>query len=312
MKACVIGGAGFIGSHITDELIRQGIDTIVVDNLSTGNRKWIPEAATFYEADMLSSDLDKIFTIEKPDYVFHQAAQISVARSMASPKEDAHMNIVGTIEALQCAAAHHVKRFIFASSAAVYGETETLPLTESSALSPTSFYGLSKASSERYVRLFCSLNQLDYTIFRYANVYGPRQNTLGEAGVVSIFLDQALAKSPLTINGDGTQTRDFIYVKDIARACTMSLMSKDSAVINLGTNEETSVNELADIVLNAANIPHMIDYKPKKAGDIPRSYIDNNLARHQLGWHPNSSLVKGVYETYEYKRMSLQTDRTSV
>lgn len=300
MKALIIGGAGFIGSHIAEELLHDGLDVVVIDNLSSGKTKWIPSAATFYKMDMFDNDLEEVFAMERPDYVFHQAAQISVAKSMTAPAEDARMNILGTINVLQCAIAYNVKRFIFASSAAVYGAPEILPLVEDQDLHPTSFYGMSKAFAEEYIRLFSSLRQLDYSIFRYANVYGPRQDTEGEAGVIAVFLDKLFAGDPLTIYGDGSQTRDFVHVKDVARACAMSIKLEESTVINLSACESTSINALVDTMMKVTGIHSMVQKLPAKNGDILHSYLDNSVARAKLGWTPKISLEQGLLETFNH------------
>src|SRR5699024_405398 len=241
MKALVVGGAGFIGSHIVDALLQKGLEVVVIDNLSSSNHEHIANGAVFYEMDIFDPELEKVFAQERPDFVFHQAAQVSVARSMQVPEEDARMNILGTIHVVQCAMKYQVKRFIFASSAAVYGTPVTLPVVEKSHVQPTSFYGMSKAFAEEYIRLFSSLGSMEYSIFRYANVYGPRQNINGEAGVVVIFLNKLLAGEALNIYGDGLQTRDFIYVKDIARACIKTIYTNDSHIINLSTNKKVSI-----------------------------------------------------------------------
>lgn len=299
MKAFVIGGAGFIGSHIVDQLLLQNVDVVVIDNLSTGNKHWLPPNVTFYQLDMFDEELEHIFTLEKPDVVFHQAAQISVARSMAAPEEDARMNILGTINVLQCAVKTQVKRFIFASSAAVYGMPEQLPITEDHKLEPMSFYGMSKAFAEEYIRLFSTLRHLKYSIFRYGNVYGPRQNTHGEAGVIAIFFDRLFSGKPLSIYGDGTQTRDFIHVKDIAAACVKSMALTESTIMNLGTNQHVSINELVNYMMEVTGIKVMTNKMPRKNGDITDSYLDNQRALFQLGWRPSYTIIDGLSDMYQ-------------
>ncbi|HLQ96197.1 MAG TPA: NAD-dependent epimerase/dehydratase family protein [Pseudogracilibacillus sp.] len=300
MKALVTGGAGFIGSHIVDALLQEGLEVVVIDNLSNSNREHISSAVKLYEIDMFDQELENVFAQERPDFVFHQAAQISVARSMSAPEEDARMNILGTIHVVQCAMKYQVKRFIFASSAAVYGKPEFLPISENQVLQPTSFYGMSKAFAEEYIRLFSSLGDMKYSIFRYANVYGPRQNINGEAGVIVIFLNKLLAGKPLNIYGDGLQTRDFIYVKDIARACIKALLARESNIINLSTNKRISIRSLADTLSNITGEIRPIQHLPAKEGDILHSSLDNQLAREKLGWSPNKRLEQGLLETYNY------------
>lgn len=310
MKAFVIGGAGFIGSHIVDELLEQNYEVIVIDNLSRGNKQWVPNTATFYELDILYDDLSSVFATELPDYVFHMAAQISVANSMASPGEDARMNILGTINVLQCAVDYQVKRFVFASSVAVYGIPDTLPLTEEHVLKPRSFYGISKASSEAYIKLFGELHQLNYSIFRFANVYGPRQNSHGEAGVIAVFADKILTGSSLFITGNGLQTRDFIYVKDIALACIQSLPLKQSMIINLGTNQHTSINALADIMMDVTGIHVMTKRVPANEGDISHSCVNNHLAKRTLEWQPMTSLRYGLRQTFVHLTLSQKIEHS--
>lgn len=299
MKAFVIGGAGFIGSHIVDQLLLKNVDVVVIDNLSTGNKHWLPPNVVFYELDMFDKELERIFVLEKPDVVFHQAAQISVARSMDAPEEDARMNILGTINVLQCAVKVQVKRFIFASSAAVYGIPDQLPISEEHKIDPASFYGMSKAFAEEYIRLFSTLRHLKYSIFRYANVYGPRQNAQGEAGVIAIFFDRLLAGKPLTIYGDGTQTRDFIHVKDIATACVKSMTLTESTIMNLGTNQSVSINELVKYLMEITDTTVITNQMPRKKGDITNSYLDNQQALSQLDWQPGYTIIDGLYDMYQ-------------
>lgn len=305
MKAFVIGGAGFIGSHIVDELLHNQVDVVIIDNLSSGSRNWIHGNVTFYEMDMFDNDLDHVFAVERPDYVFHQAAQISVSQSMLAPSEDARMNILGTINVLQCAVKYGVKRFIFSSSAAVYGFPEQLPISESHNINPISFYGMSKAFAEQYIRMFSAQSNLKYSIFRYANVYGPRQNSLGEAGVIAIFLDHLITGKPLTIYGEGTQSRDFIHVKDIAAACIKSIGQKESFIMNLGTGNNISINELVAHIRNLTTTDVKTNKQPSRQGDISHSYLDNTAAREHLGWEPVYSIAEGLTDTYRFMQNEL-------
>lgn len=300
MKALVVGGAGFIGSHIVDQLLLAEFEVVVVDNRSSGTHAWQNDKIAFYEMDIFDQELDRVFAVENPDIVFHQAAQISVARSMAAPEEDAHLNIMGTIYLLKCAVKYHVKQFIFASSAAVYGAPEYLPVDESHPINPSSFYGLSKSLAETYIRLFGMTYGLKYCIFRYANVYGPRQNSQGEAGVISIFFDRLISGLPLTIYGDGTQTRDFIYVKDVAVACVQSIGRTGAATINLSMNRGLSLNDLINQLIEITGEPVFTTNKPVKSGDIAYSCLDNQLARHTLDWQPHYTITEGLIETHRY------------
>lgn len=299
MKALIIGGAGFIGSHIADKLRQEGFEVVVVDNLSTGDRNWLREDVTFYEMDMFDAELETVFVTEQPDYVFHQAAQVSVTQSMTFPMEDARMNILGTINVLECSIRHRVKRFIFASSAAVYGTPDHLPIKESHPLTPISFYGMSKAFAEEYIKLFCTLNNIEYSIFRYANVYGPRQSIYGEAGVIALFFNKFINGEPVTIFGDGTQTRDFIYVDDIASACVKSLSLIESSIINLGTSTSVSINDLVKNLTDVTNKKIETQIMPSKDGDISHSYLDNQSAINKLDWEPNFTVYKGLNDMYQ-------------
>lgn len=300
MKALVVGGAGFIGSHIVDQLLIENIEVVIIDNRSSGNHEWQSGKVTFYKLDIFDQELDRIFAVERPDVVFHQAAQISVARSMVIPEEDAHTNIIGTIYLLKCAVKYEVKQFIFASSAAVYGSPEYLPVDESHPIQPLSFYGLSKSLAEAYIRFFAEIYNLKYCIFRYANVYGPRQNSQGEAGVIPIFFDRIIAKMPLTIYGDGTQTRDFIYVKDVAAACVQGITNKQSATINLGMNSQLSLNELVNQLMEITGISVVTTYQAVREGDIAHSCLDSQLAQSLLDWQPSYTSRDGLTETYQH------------
>lgn len=299
MKALVAGGAGFIGSHIVDQLLLERFEVVVIDNRSSGTHTWPNDKVTFYEMDIFDQELDHVFAVEQPDVVFHQAAQISVARSMAAPEEDAHTNIIGTIYLLKCAVKHHVKQFIFASSAAVYGTPKYLPVDETHPINPSSFYGLSKSLAETYICLFGITYGLNYSIFRYANVYGPRQSSQGEAGVVSIFLDQLISGMPLSIYGDGAQTRDFIYVKDVAAACVQSINKTDNRIINLGTNSQLSLNDLIQQIAEITGVSVVTSTKPAKEGDIAHSCLNNQLAMKTLNWQPRYTMKEGLTETYQ-------------
>ncbi|MGG0238289.1 NAD-dependent epimerase/dehydratase family protein [Bacillus rhizoplanae] len=302
MKVLVTGGAGFIGSHIVECLLENNIETVVIDNLATGHKHHIPSGVAFHHFDIRDPDIDKIFKIEKPDFVIHQAAQVSVQESVKQPLYDCSENIMGTVNILQSCIKYNVKKFIHASTAAVYGNPKYLPIDENHDLNPVSFYGLSKLTSEAYIQLFAKLSGLKYTILRYSNVYGARQDTNGEAGVISIFIDRLLKNDSPIIYGDGNQKRDFIFVKDVANANFLALSNADNQICNISSNQQTSVNELLDIICNLMKIENKRIYKEKRPGDIVHSYLLNNKASKYLNWKPKFSLFQGLEETISFFR----------
>ncbi|MDI6827504.1 MAG: SDR family NAD(P)-dependent oxidoreductase, partial [Armatimonadota bacterium] len=234
----VTGGAGFIGSHITDRLIAEGYRVVVVDNLSTGRLENINQKALFYRVDLRNpSDVEEIFAKEKPEIVNHHAAQVDVTQSVSDPANDAHINIIGGINVLNSACKHGVRRFIYASTAAVYGEPEYVPLDENHPIKPLSAYGLSKHTFERYLELEASRTGMECVILRYANVFGPRQVPHGEGGVVAVFATRMLAGEPCRIFGSGDKTRDYVFVKDVVEANILAMQSKTCGVFNIGTGK---------------------------------------------------------------------------
>lgn len=254
MKILVTGGAGFIGSHVVDAYITKGCEVVVVDNLSTGQKNNIHPKAKFYSCDINSPDLLAIFQNEQPEIVNHHAAQMNVRYSVENPITDAQINVLGLLNVLNCCIQSKVKKIIFISSGgAMYGDAETIPTPESSSPEPLSPYGLAKFVGEEYVRLYHRLYGLNYSILRYANVYGPRQNPHGEAGVVAIFIDRLLHGKQPIIYGDGNQTRDYIYIADVVDANLLCMTKGDCMAFNIGTGKETSVNELLEILLAVMN-----------------------------------------------------------
>jgi UDP-glucose 4-epimerase len=304
MKVLVTGGAGFIGSHIVDQALEAGYEVCIVDNLSTGKREQVNPQASFYEMDIESPDIERVFQEENPDFVIHQAAQSSVPVSVHNPVRDAEINIVGTINLLEAARKHDVRKVIYASSAAVYGEPQYMGIDEIHPKQPLSPYGISKYVPEFYLNAYYHLYGLKYTAFRSANVYGERQDPKGEGGVVSIFVDRALAGEGLTVFGDGRQTRDFVYVKDVARANIMALTSGDNEIFNISTNEETSINQLIALMNNALGTELKVKYDAPREGDILHSYLENTNATEKLGWTPRYSLQQGLEKTLHFYRMS--------
>src|SRR6056297_234380 len=257
MQILVTGGAGFIGSNLVDGLIAKGHKVIVVDNLSTGKKKNLNKQAKFYQMDIRNEELKQVFAANQITHVIHHAAQIDVQHSIKDPSFDAQNNILGTINLLENCRIYEVEKIIYASSAAVYGEPEYLPLDEQHPVKAMSPYGISKHTPEHYIKMYSQLYNLKYTIFRYANAYGPRQDPKGEGGVVSIFVDQMLAQKRPHIFGDGKQTRDFIHVYDIVKANILALKSGDNSLLNISTANRDSVNDLV------ANLNQISDYEIK-------------------------------------------------
>lgn len=299
-KVLVTGGAGFIGSHIVDELVKEGAEVVVVDNLSTGCRENVNLKATFYEVDIRDEELKNVFKKEDIDYVIHQAAQIDVQKSIQKPTFDAQNNIGGTINLLEACREYEIKKIIYASSAAVYGTPEYLGIDEDHPVNPISIYGISKHTPEHYIKTYRQLYDLDYTILRYANVYGPRQDPKGEGGVISIFVDAMLQGERPTIFGDGKQTRDFIYVKDIAQANLAALKQADNEVLNISCHDQTSINELVTEMNHILDTDLKPKYEAERPGDIRHSYLTNHKAIKALDWQPEYDLEAGLRATLTY------------
>jgi len=303
MKIIVTGGAGFIGSHITDALLTAGHDVAIIDNLSTGRRENLNPGAKFYHADIRDKAVSDIFAAEKPDVVCHQAAQVSVRYSVADPCADADINIVGSINLLENCRIHGVGRMTFASSGgAIYGEQDVFPAPESHAFHPCSPYGTAKLSVEFYMDYYRQVFGLSYAALRYSNVYGPRQDPHGEAGVVAIFVGLMLEGKTPTVNGDGGQTRDYVYVKDVVAANVAAIEGNAVGGFNIGTGIETSVNGLYDVIKEKTGYAGGNVHAPAKAGEQYRSVLDAAYAKASLGWSPKTSLGDGISETVAFFR----------
>jgi UDP-glucose 4-epimerase len=284
-KILVTGGAGFIGSHVVDLFLAQGHEVVVLDNLSSGKISNLNPGAKFYQLDIRSPEVREVFAAERPDYVSHHAAQAEVRRSVAEPAFDASVNILGSINLLECAREFKARHFVYISSGgAAYGEPEKLPCTEDHPVNPICPYGASKHTVEHYLYMYCANYDLNYTVLRYPNVFGPRQNPLGEAGVVAIFTGKMLADETVLINGDGDQTRDFVYVGDCAYG-----------------------NYLAVTVPHPSGITgysRPAQYGPAKVGETRHIYLDAAKAGKALGWTPTLTLEEGLQKTVAYMRES--------
>ncbi|CAH0345470.1 NAD-dependent epimerase/dehydratase family protein [Bacillus sp. CECT 9360] len=301
MKAVVTGGAGFIGSHLVRELISEGVTVHIIDNLASGKREQIHPRAILHVLDVQSSDVRDLIVKEQPDIVFHLAAQVDVLSSIHNPEYDAQVNILGTVNILEaCRESSSVKKIIYSSSSAVYGDIKVARLTENNLTEPISYYGVSKFAPEHYLRIYHQLYGLSYTVLRYANVYGPNQTPKGEGGVVAIFLDRIKKGLPLVIHGDGGQTRDFVYVKDVVRANLCAIQQGDNEVINIGTATPTSVNQLAYTLTKLHGSKVVITHSDGRPGDIMHSCLENNKAERLLQWTPLYSINEGLQETYDF------------
>jgi UDP-glucose 4-epimerase len=303
MKALVTGGAGFIGSHVVDAYLAAGHEVLVVDNLCTGKRDNLNPKARFHEFDILDPKTAELIRAERPDILNHHAAQMDVRRSVADPLFDARTNILGTISLLEAARSAGVRKVLFVSSGgAAYGEQETFPAPETHPTWPVSPYGVSKRSGELYCHFYQAEYGMPFVAFRYANVYGPRQDPHGEAGVVAIFSGKMLRGEPVTVNGDGRQTRDYVYVGDVARMSLLALKRDATGPVNIGTGRETDVNELAAMMLEVSGSRSEVRHGPAKGGEQRRSVIDIRRADEVFGWRPEVSLRDGLARTVEFFR----------
>jgi UDP-glucose 4-epimerase len=307
MKVLLTGGAGFIGSHVADAFLQAGYDVVILDNLSSGNRKNIPGQARLYLLDLCAPEVEKVFEHEKPDIVDHHAAQISVTASARDPLLDARSNALGMLNLLEACRRHPVKKFLFASTGgAIYGETDRLPTPEDHPPRPLSPYGIHKWLGEQYLRFYGHQHGLQYTVLRYANVYGPRQNPEGEAGVISIFISQLLRGETPTVfaypeDRDG-MIRDYVFVGDVARANVLAADRADGEAINIGTGVPTTTGalyrELRRLIPGAPE-PRWDKARP---GDLRVSRLANRKAAELLGWTPSLALAEGLARTVEHFR----------
>lgn len=300
MKVLVTGGAGFIGSHIVDTLVGSGFRVSIVDDLSTGRLENINPGVNFYQVGIESGDFGEVIAREKPDAVVHQAAQVDVQRSLREPLTDAQINILGAVNLLEACRRYNVGKVIYASSAAVYGSPAYLPVDEKHPVEPQSPYGASKHTVEHYLRIYSEVYGIRTTVLRYANVYGPRQDATGEGGVVAIFVGRLLRGEAPDIFGDGEQTRDFVFVKDVAAANLAALHRGDGSILNVSTGTMLSVNNLFQTIKKITGSGLSPVYCPPRPGDITHSYLANEKGRQVLEWRPRHSLEEGLRETVAF------------
>ena len=306
MKILVTGGAGFIASHIADAFINEGHEVFILDDLSTGFEKNINPKAKFIKSNICDKSLTQLFEREKFDVVNHHAAQMDVRKSVADPAFDANTNIIGTINLLQNSAKTGVKKFMFASTGgAVYGEQNYFPADEKHPTSPLSPYGISKLAVEKYLFFYNAQYKLNYTVLRYANIYGPRQNPFGEAGVVAIFSSKLLKSEQTLINGTGKQTRDYVFVGDVVKANLLTLNDDKSDIYNLGTAKETNVNELFSELNKITGKGMPEKHGPSAPGEQMRSVITSEKLFNKFKWKPDTLLKDGLRKTVDYFKENL-------
>lgn len=300
-KVLITGGAGFIGSHIIEVLQKENCEIIVLDNLHTGLRENVPENICLIEMDIRDKGVIDIFEQYQFDVVLHLAGQTMVNVSVDDPFYDADVNIMGTVNILEACRKTGVKRIVFSSTAATYGDIEEVPIREEFSVNPLSFYGLSKLTVEKYLKLYHDLYGLEYVILRYANVYGERQGDGGEGGVISIFTKKIAKDESFVIHGDGKQTRDFVYAGDVARANWYAANTEYcNTIYNVSTNSETSIRELVDLLESASGKTIDRQYGERREGDIYRSVLDNLKIVTNLNWRPMINLQEGLKRTYDY------------
>jgi UDP-glucose 4-epimerase len=303
VKLLVTGGAGFIGSHIADACIEAGHRVTIIDDLSTGRRENVNPQVRFVQMDIRESNVCELFQEEQFEVVVHEAAQMDVRRSVDDPRFDASVNILGAINLLENCKNTGVRKFIFASTGgAIYGEQDYFPADEQHPVRPLSPYGIAKLATEKYLYYYNQVFGLQYVSLRYANVYGPRQNPHGEAGVVAIFTSKMLSGEQPVINGDGNQTRDYTYVGDVVQANMLALNYGESGIFNVGTGIETDVNQIFRTLNRLTGANRDEEHGPAKKGEQMRSVIDHALITNVLGWKPTVSLDEGLRRTVEHFR----------
>lgn len=304
MKILITGGAGFIGSHVADILAAENNNIIIIDDLSTGKIENIPSVAVFYKKNITDPSVEKIFEKEKPEILIHLAAQVSVPSSVKDPFKDMEINIKGTLRLLEASKKHGVKKVIFSSTGgAIYGDQDYFPADETHSLQPLSPYGISKLCAEKYLYSYYKTYGLPYTVLRYSNVYGPRQDPFGEAGVIAIFVKKMLRNEQPIINGSGEQTRDFVYVKDVAKANLLAVKSALIGAVNISTGREISINETFSILKKVTGSSLSEKHGPTLPGEQLRSVLSCEKAGQILSWVPSTSLEEGLKETVDFFRL---------
>lgn len=304
MEILITGGAGFIGSHILAQLQgRRDMDVVVIDNLSSGSKEHVPAGMELVEGDVCDeAAVDALFADHHFDAVIHLAAQTMVPTSVEQPVLDCRINLEGVLHVLEACRIHGTGHILFSSSAAVYGDNLHIPLKETERLVPTSPYGITKMTTEHYLRVYHELYGMDATVFRFANVYGERQGEKGEGGVVSIFCKLLSQRQGITVFGDGNQTRDFVYAGDIAQAIIRALPLKGYHTMNVSTGQETSINDLIRSFEKAVGYTVPVQYTAPRTGDILRSVLSNETLKRDLGFVPEMDLEEGIRRTYDWYR----------
>lgn len=300
MKILVTGGLGFIGSNIVDSLVELGHQVNVIDNLSTGHTCNSNPNVQYHLVDVLDENIHNVFKSFHPDIVIHHAAQIDVQHSLQAPLFDLSVNIIGTLKILECCKHFGIHKIIYASSAAVYGAPIYIPIDEEHPIAPLSFYGISKNTPEHYIKVYSNLYNFNYTVLRYANVYGVRQDSRGEGGVISTFIDKLQKNQSPTIHGTGKQTRDFIYIKDVVNANIAALELGNNSTYNISSGTQTSVLELYQLIKEVLGNETMPEFSPARKGDIAHSCLNNEKAIRDLTWKPLYTLKDGLTETCSY------------
>lgn len=303
MRILVTGGAGFIGSHVAEAFLKDGHEVAIVDDLSTGARENVPDGARFYEQDIRDAGLEKVFAEFRPEVVNHHAAQANVPASVQDPVYDASVNVLGGLNLLRQCAAHGARKFVYVSSGgAMYGEPDpaAIPVSEDAPVRPLSPYGASKQAVEAWLGVFQRTFGLDYTVLRYANIYGPRQGIREEGAVVAVFATRMAAGEPVTIDGTGQQTRDFVHVSDCVTANVAALERGSGSAVNIGTGREASIQDVFDLMATAAHYTLPPRYGPARQGDVQRIALDPSLAADHLGWRAQTELERGLADTYAY------------
>jgi UDP-glucose 4-epimerase len=301
MNILVTGGAGFIGSQIVDAYVEQGHNVVIVDNMSTGVKEYINSSAKFYKMDICDDEVSEVFKNHKIELINHHAAQIDLRKSVDDPKFDIQVNVTGSVNLLQNAIKHKVRKVIFASTGgAIYGEHDYFPADEEHPVRPYAPYGINKMTVEKYLYYYNHVYGLDYIVFRYANVYGPRQNSKGECGVIAIFTDKIISGEQPLINGDGKQTRDYVYVQDVVKANVLAIDAKGPATYNIATTRETDVNYIFDRINHYAGTNFEEKHGPAKLGEQKRSVLSFEKVSSELCWQPEMDIESGLKTTTEY------------